>query len=152
MIDARALTPEEARKDLQNFMSDYLSTKEGMPPELHVFANRDSTKGWTPAMWELSMLQQIYRRMAYLRGLLAAGLYACACGSIEGEHHVNGCGFHPNVVRRPKGWVPTNQPAANDGSGPVEIHEHVEQKCAKASDGCIYVALPGSKFCAQHQG
>ena len=103
---------------------------------------------------ELRLIQEIHRRMWLLRSHLGAGLYACECGSFEGEVHSSECICTlyaietqlPLVVARPAGWTPGTPPA----SQPVELKDWVDKPCAQAEAGCIYNAMPGTKHCSQH--
>lgn len=130
---------EAARRELQRRMLYYLNRPQhpSDPPE--------------QIAEELRAMQEVYRAQWFLRNMLAAGLFACQCGSVEGEVHASECvcsmshiGPEPLVVTRPEGWTPS--PAGV----PVEIREHVDKPCEKASEGCIYNALPGTKRCAMH--
>lgn len=138
------LTVDQARTDLLTFMGEYVRSAGQMEPGLQTFMDR----GWTVQMWELAALQQIYRRMHYLRSTLVVGLFGCMCGSYEGEVHSSECPLlhrAGHVVRRPKGWtLPDPQPI------PVELKDYVDKPCARKAEGCIYFALPGTELCAQH--
>lgn len=130
---------DEARTDLVTHMAEYVRSQQ-MP--LHLTGVK-----LEPAV-ELGQLQEIYRRMYMIRERLRlfAGLFACHdCGHLEGEHHAHDCAERPGqLVTRPKGWV------APPPSEPAEIVDLTPQPCGHPA--CPYVCLPGTKFCAQHQG
>lgn len=93
---------------------------------------------------ELGAIQELFRRLLEHRERLATvtPLYTCNdCGHFEGERHASDCKKHAlGVIARPPLWMPTV---------PVQIIEFTPQPCPV--EGCIYMQLPGTGFCAQHQ-
>lgn len=101
---------------------------------------------------ELRLIQEIHRRMWLLRSALGVGLYACECGSFEGEFHTGECictaaNGETFICAAPAGWEPGTPPP----SVQVELKDWVDKPCQMAPAGCIYSAMPDTKYCFQHR-
>jgi len=124
---------ETLREQLYDALDTYIQTEDvGLPA--HTAAKQLITG-------ELRLLQEIHRALYLLRSRLIIGRSSCSCGSVEGEMHAGNC-TRQGVVDRI-----TVAPV----SEPVEIRgDRADEHCELAPQGCIYLALPGTKRCAQH--
>lgn len=133
---------ENAIKDRRNallvVMTEYMRTMQ-LPLHLTGEALRPPE--------ELTVLQEIWRLLLAHRDALGTfnELYRCPdCEHFEGERHATDCPLDRHVaITRPRNWTPAPV------STPVELIDLRPDPCPVA--GCIYMQLPGTGFCAQHQ-